>query len=113
DKPVKPKRPLGVTLGVVLGLILGTVAAFINRAIVRGVEDGDVMCRATGVSIFAAIPQSEQQSALEHSMRKGEGGIFALAKVRPDDPTIESVRSLRTSLQFAMLNSTNNIVVVT
>ncbi|MFM0073999.1 polysaccharide biosynthesis tyrosine autokinase [Paraburkholderia sediminicola] len=113
EKPIRPKRPLVVALGVVLGLILGTVAAFINRAIVRGVEDGDVIERATGVSIFAAIPQSEQQSALENAMRKGEEGIFALANVRPDDPTIESVRSLRTSLQFAMLNSTNNIVVVT
>lgn len=113
EKPVKPKRPLVIALGMVLGLILGTAAAFINRAIVRGVEDGDVIERATGLAIFAAIPQSEQQASLENAMRKGEEGVFSLANVRPDDPTVESVRSLRTSLQFAMLNGANNVVAIT
>jgi len=113
EKPVKPKRPLVVALGLIFGLMMGTAVAFINRSIVRGVENADVVERATDLPIYAAIPMSEQQTDLNRAMRRGEKGVFSLANVRPDDPTVESLRSLRTSLQFAMVGGANNIVMIT
>ncbi|MDB5867970.1 MAG: exopolysaccharide transport protein family, partial [Polaromonas sp.] len=40
-------------------------------------------------------------------------GNHLLASLLPDDPCIESLRSLRTALQFAMLDASNNLVVFT
>ena len=39
--------------------------------------------------------------------------MHLLANLHPEDPGIESLRSLRTALQFAMLDAPNNIVLIT
>ncbi|KVO52094.1 polysaccharide biosynthesis tyrosine autokinase [Burkholderia stagnalis] len=113
EMPAKPKRPLVIALGLILGLGLGTTAAFVKRSIVRGVESADQIERATDLAIYAAVSHSENQKTLSHAMRRGETGAHLLAVSHPDDPTIESLRSLRTSLQFAMVGSANNVVMLT
>ena len=41
------------------------------------------------------------------------GGSHVLAVVATQDPVVESLRSLRTALQFAMLDAANNIMLIT
>ncbi|RKT99082.1 protein tyrosine kinase [Burkholderia sp. Nafp2/4-1b] len=113
EMPAKPKRPLVIALSLILGLGLGTTIAFVRRSIVRGVESADQIERATDLAIYAAISHSESQKTLGRAMRRGDAGTHLLAVSHPDDPTVESLRSLRTSLQFAMVGSANNIVMVT
>ncbi len=65
------------------------------------------------MSVYATIPHSNKQAELEGLARRkklGEGNEALLALVDKDDLALESLRSLRTSLQFASLDAANNIV---
>ncbi|MGI4815686.1 MAG: polysaccharide biosynthesis tyrosine autokinase, partial [Janthinobacterium lividum] len=68
---------------------------------------------ATGLSVYSTIPFSPLQEAKSASIRAGARGITLLAQSNPQDPAIESLRSLRTALQFALLESNSNVVMMT
>lgn len=114
-KPVKPKKALILVLGIVLGLFLGVLIAFIRRAMHQGIEDPDLVERKLGLSAFAGIPHSELQKKLHDNMRrsKGKSGDSLLASVDHTDLAVESLRSLRTNLHFALLEASSNIVMLT
>ena len=113
-KPVHPK--LGQTLGLalVLGLLLGVMAAFARRALNRGVEDPDVLEAATGLGVYASVPHSAVQESFRRSTRRnGATGVTGvLAKRDPTDLAVESIRSLRTSLQFALIDAPNRVIAI-
>jgi tyrosine-protein kinase Etk/Wzc len=112
EEPVKPKKALVIALGVVFGLLLGTAAAFFRKTVLGGVEDGFVIERATNLSLYATVPFSANQKELDNNVLE-QSEIKVLAERYPEDITIESIRSLRTSLQFAMLDATNNVIMIT
>ncbi|HYG68472.1 MAG TPA: GNVR domain-containing protein, partial [Anaeromyxobacteraceae bacterium] len=110
-KPVKPKKPTVLALSLFLGLALGVAAAFGRRALDRGVEDPDQVERTMGVPVYASVPQSEVQADAAKKRRHGER-IPILAAANPQELAIESLRSLRTSLQFSLLEAKNQIVTI-
>ena len=113
EKPVKPKRALIILVSLFLGLFLGVMAAFIRRAM-RGTIDSPLMIEeATGLQVYANIQESKQQESLSSKMMAREAGKFILAESYPDDLSIESLRSFRVALQFAMLDAPNNRVMIT
>ena len=61
--------------------------------------------------MYASIPFSKDQEMLE---RKGKTlqGSQLLAATNPADLSIEALRSLRTSLHFAMMEAKNNILMI-
>jgi tyrosine-protein kinase Etk/Wzc len=109
-KPVSPRVANSLGMAVMLGLALGILLAFARRALSRGVGDPDVLEAATGLSFYASIPHSATQPQLVRAAKRGEGISALLATRDPTDPAIESLRSLRTSLQFALMDSPNNVV---
>jgi tyrosine-protein kinase Etk/Wzc len=113
DLPVRPKRPLVIALAAVLGLIVGTVAAFVKSALFGGVEHSEQIEQALGLPVYATVPHSETQVRLQQNMRRGRGGHHVLAAIASEDVAIEGIRSLRTALQFGLLDVTNNVIVVT
>jgi tyrosine-protein kinase Etk/Wzc len=62
--------------------------------------------------VYASIPYSVAQAALHGQMLTKSAKVSVLAHTSPTDLAIESLRSLRTSLQFSMLDAKNNIVLV-
>jgi tyrosine-protein kinase Etk/Wzc len=113
EKPVKPKRALIILVSLFLGLFLGVMAAFIRRAM-RGTIDSPLMIEeATGLQVYANIQESKQQESLSSKIMATEEGQFILAESYPDDLSIESLRSFRVALQFAMLDAPNNRVMIT
>jgi tyrosine-protein kinase Etk/Wzc len=110
-KPVSPKKGQTLALSVVLGLAFGVGLAFVKQALSRGVADPDVVERETGLSVFAALPRSDREIAL---MKRAGKRVPqpVLADTDPDDLAIESVRSLRTSLQFALVDAPTRVVTV-
>ncbi|OIO66658.1 MAG: hypothetical protein AUJ56_11975 [Zetaproteobacteria bacterium CG1_02_49_23] len=114
-QPVKPKKMLITVLGFVLGLFIGVLIAFIRKAMHQGVEDPDLVEKKLGLSAFAGIPHSLLQGKLHEEMRrsKGKSGNSLLASVDHTDLSIESLRSLRTNLHFALLEASNNVVMMT
>ena len=108
--PVKPKKALIVVLATLLGGMLGVAIALLRHALNRGVENPELI-EQIGLPVYASIPFSKDQELLE---RKGKTvqSSHLLAATNPADLSIEALRSLRTSLHFAMMEAKNNILMI-
>ncbi|WP_369968940.1 polysaccharide biosynthesis tyrosine autokinase [Stenotrophomonas rhizophila] len=118
SKPVKPQKGLIVLVSVILGALLSSGAAFLLRMLNPGVED-PAQIEELGLPVYAAIPLSVSSNLLK--IQKGKGGktrIVAdgrshlLAAAEPADLAVEALRSLRTSLHFAMMEAKNNVIAI-
>jgi tyrosine-protein kinase Etk/Wzc len=114
--PIKPNRLLIVGVALVLGLAVGVVLVFIRRALHQGVDDPNKIEKYLDVPVYATVPHSRQQEKLNDILRKSDQPELAapliLGLEHNDDLAIESLRSLRTSLHFAFLEATNNIIMI-
>lgn len=107
-----------LTLGsALLGVLLAIVGVLLRLAFNRAVETPEQL-EAIGLPVYAIVPVSSGQHRLSHFLRRRrkEGvNIFRglLAITDPEEPTVEALRGLRTSLYFAMLESGNNRLMIT
>lgn len=115
--PVKPRKALILAIATLLGGFLSVAFVFLQRMLNPGIEDpADI--EALGLPVYAAIPLSVSNTLPK--LRKGKHGTRVVADGRqhllavtaPADPTVEALRSLRTSLHFAMLEAKNNILTI-
>lgn len=114
EEPVKPKKLLIIVVSLLLGFIAGVMTAALRKALNKTVVDPNVIEKSLGYSIYAEIPFSEEQNkADKQSKKKGNKSIALLAHSLSDHQVTESLRSLRTSIQFALLESHNNIIMIT
>lgn len=112
DAVVKPKKSLILAIGTILGLMLGIVTVFLRKALHQMVDDPEQLELVTGIPVYATVPLSTAVS-LTRGLRDRKKQKSLLALDHPDDPAIESLRSLRTSLHFALMEAKNNIVMIT
>lgn len=112
-KSIKPKKPLIIALCLLLGLILGVGLALIQRSLNRAVQNPEVIEKKFGLPVYATIPYSPKQRELMKTAKRKSNSPSVLAIEDPEDLAIESLRSLRTSLYFAQLNATNNLISIT
>jgi tyrosine-protein kinase Etk/Wzc len=113
EKPVKPKRAIIGLAAVLLGLFMGVMAAFMRKAMRGAIESPKMIEDATGLQVYATILESRHQEAISKKIQAKETGQFVLAETFPDDMAVESLRSFRVALQFAMLDAANNRVMIT
>jgi len=111
---IKPKKSLIVVLATLLGGMLAVALVLIRAAFHRGVENPDEI-EAIGLPVYASIPLSDWQSDMEKKQKTKrqltvEESLLAVAN--PADLSIEALRSLRTSLHFAMMEAKNNILMI-
>ncbi len=109
-EPVKPLRALVIALAGVLGLILGIALALLHKRLHPSLSHPDEIEQKTGLRVLATVPYSAKQ-AQDASSHTARHHILALSA--PTDPAVESFRSLRTALQFAMLDVRNNVLLIT
>lgn len=112
ERPVKPQRGLVLALSGVLGLLGGLGLAFVRNSLRAGIKSAEQIEQELGLNVFATVPKSAMQPALDLDAKAKKPGTHLLATVKPDDAAIESLRSLTTSLKFAMLDAANRIVLV-
>lgn len=119
---VKPRAALVILGGIILGLMLSVVGVLLRSLLNRGIESPQVLEEA-GINVYASIPLSEWQKARDNA-GKTKGKPFKgvsrrykqsqlLAVGNPTDLAVEAVRSLRTSLHFAMMQAPNNVLMMT
>jgi tyrosine-protein kinase Etk/Wzc len=113
EKPIKPQRSQVLAIAGVLGLLAGLGLAFLRNSLRPGIKNADDIEQHLGMHVFATVPHSTEQAELTASEGDAQTGMHLLANLRPEDPGIESLRSLRTALQFAMLDAPNNVVLIT
>lgn len=114
-RAVKPKKPLIVVLATLLGGMLSVGLILVRAAFHRSVESPEQL-EEMGLSVYATIPYSEDQAKIDQQKKKGRKAMALnealLAARNPADLAMESLRSLRTSLHFAMMEAKNNIVMI-
>jgi tyrosine-protein kinase Etk/Wzc len=113
EGPVKPKRSLVVAIAAVIGLTFGIALAIARNAFFRGIRSPQEVEAQTGLSVYSTIPLSPAQDQFARNAAERRPGLHLLAWQAPNDAAVESLRSLRTALQFAMLDADNNRVLVT
>lgn len=113
ELPVKPRKSMVVALAGVLGLLAGLALAFVRNSLRPGIKDPADIEQHAGLHVFATLPHSDIQVQQAKAIKDKVGGSHVLAVVAAQDPVVESLRSLRTALQFAMLDAANNIMLIT
>ncbi|MCD9477020.1 MULTISPECIES: polysaccharide biosynthesis tyrosine autokinase [Photobacterium] len=114
SQAVKPKKSLIVVLATLLGGMLAVAIVLLRAALHRGVENPDEI-EALGLPVYASIPLSDSQSDLDKKYKLKKQHTInetLLTIANPADLSIEALRSLRTSLHFAMMEARNNIVMI-
>lgn len=114
--PVKPKKVLIMSAAVILGLILGTGFVFARRAIFKGIDDPERLERVSSLPIFALVPHSTEQTRFDIDLKRrrhDDPEAPILAMLRPNDVCVEIMRSLRTSIQFSLMEARNRVVMLT
>ncbi|MDR6534866.1 polysaccharide biosynthesis tyrosine autokinase [Variovorax soli] len=111
-KPAKPLRTLCVLLATTLGLLAGLALAFLRNSLRPGLKDPSEIELRTGLHVFATVPHSDAQTKLMREVGKSVARRPLLATANPQDAAVESLRSFRTALQFTMLDSAINIILI-
>ena len=106
---VSPKRFVMHLAGLLIGAVLGALLV-LTRAMLRTTIDdpADIESRL-GLPVYATIPFSKAAEG-----RRGQRGPDSLmVRAAPDDPAVESLRSLRTSLEFALMGAGSKMLAIT
>ena len=115
SEPVKPKKAIIVLIATLIGLLIGIGIVLMRKALNRGVESAEVI-EQLGLPVYASVPYSDLQKTDEDKKVRGASkngdSTLLLAMNHPTDLAIESLRSLRTSLHFGMLEAPNNRLMI-
>ncbi|BDG03425.1 CpsD/CapB family tyrosine-protein kinase [Anaeromyxobacter oryzae] len=109
--PVAPRRAVTAAAAALLGLALGAALALAWHPFVRVDEPGAIE-RATGVSVYAAVPFSVRQEQGAGCAERAGGASPILASVCPEDVAVEALRALRTGLLVELLDAPSRVVAV-
>lgn len=118
-KPVKPRKLLVILIGVIIGLFGSAACVLFKVFLHKGINSPEQL-EEVGISVYATVPLSEWLNKFS------KGGTFRiknnvkgkkeepklLTLENPADLAIEAIRSLRTSLHFAMMDAKNNILMI-
>ena len=111
-EPVSPKAARTLALALLAGLFLGIAAAFLMKALDLGVEDPERLEAELGVPVYGSVPHSDVQQSRGKAAGRRSKSVPVLAVTDPGDLAVEALRSLRTSLQFALAEARNNVVAI-
>lgn len=118
--PIKPRKSRIVLIALILGLFFGAMLAFLRRSFHLGVDDPDMAEHRLGIPVYTTIPHSKIQAKLartelkqKNNKRNDSNKPLLLSTIDNNDLAVESLRSLRTSLHFALLEAKNNIIMIT
>jgi tyrosine-protein kinase Etk/Wzc len=134
NNPIAPRTNLIALVSLMAGIVLGLMVVLIRHMLHQGVTSVDQL-QALGLQVYATIPLSERQLKLfdrlkdskrrhrlakifgkllgDNKRRRGQPENGVLALLDPSDLAIEALRSLRTSLHFAMMEAGNNRLMLT
>lgn len=112
EEPVWPKRPLIIALALLLGLGAGVALAIAKNSLFGGIRNPSEIEAHTGLNVYSSIPLSAAQRTIDKNIESKAPGMHVLALQQSEDPAVESLRSLRTALQFAMLEAPNNRLLI-
>nr|WP_299230712.1 polysaccharide biosynthesis tyrosine autokinase [uncultured Halomonas sp.] len=118
EQPIQPRKPLIVALATVLGGLFMSGVVLVRGLLNTGIEAPDEL-EEVGLAVYATIPLSDEQTKLIKRFKQRSGRSSrelvhgVLAERAPTDTSMEALRGLRTSLHFAMLDASDNRLMIT
>ena len=112
-EPVGLKRPAVLVIALMLGFMASLFVIWIRRSLRVVIEDPETIEIKLGLPVYATIPHSEDEVSISKRVKGAVGPAKLLAMSNPEDDAIESLRGLRTTIHFALLDSTHNSVLIT
>lgn len=115
-KPVKPRKAIALLLSIILGAAASIGYVLLRAFLHRGIESPEQL-EELGINVYSSVPLSEWQQKKDFEFRsknkkKNADSNLLLAFGNPADLAIEAIRSLRTSLHFAMMEAKNNVLMI-
>ncbi len=118
SSPIEPKPALILIVALLVGFLLAVSLILLRGLLNKGIENAEQL-EDIGLPVYATVPRSNDQMKLVKRVKyrnekasKHAIGSF-LAKLYPTDVAVEAIRSLRTSLHFAMMDASNNCIMIT
>ena len=110
-KPIAPKKLQILVLALFLGAFLGTLLALLRNMLRSGIKDSSQIENELDLPVYATVPRSTIQESRVQLLKKKKN-IPILAVKNSDDIAIESLRSMRTAIHFALSSAKNNIIMI-
>ncbi|QBQ98387.1 GNVR domain-containing protein [Paraburkholderia pallida] len=113
ESPVRPKRAFIVVAALLTGLFASVAFALLKRKLNSGIAVVDDIEVGTGLTVYAAVPRSRVQHVLTRRLPSSSPGTTTvLARTASFDAAVESLRSFRSALEFALEEASNHIVLL-
>lgn len=106
--PIKPNKKKNLALGFILGLMLGVGLAFLLDYMDQTIKTTDDVKEKLGLNIFGIIPRIP--FADEDAKLPSKRLVTTLA---PKSPVVESLRALRTNLNYLTSKQKHKVILVT
>lgn len=110
-KPIKPKKLIVLILSIFVGGFIGVLIALLRNMLRTGIKDSTQIENELDLPVYATVPRSPIQESRVQLLKKKKS-IPILAVKNSEDVAIESLRSIRTTIHFALANAKNNIITI-
>jgi tyrosine-protein kinase Etk/Wzc len=113
EKPYWPRPGLLLAIAVLFGLTGGSALVFLRNSLQRHNNYPGLLEYQVGLPLYAAIPHSKKQRKLARLVdggRERQPGI--LVSHDPLDISVESLRSLRTTLEATMASNVSKVIMI-
>lgn len=110
-EPIKPKKLIVLILSLFVGGFIGVLLALLKNMMRSGIKDATQIENELDLPVYATVPRSIIQESRIKLLKKKKN-IPILAVKDSDDIAIESLRSMRTAIYFALMNASNNVIAI-
>jgi tyrosine-protein kinase Etk/Wzc len=113
EKPYWPKPGLLLAVATLFGLSMGSAHVFLRHSLRRHDNYPALLEYQVGLPLFAAIPHSKKQRRLARLIDQGrDRQASVLVSQDPLDISVESLRSLRTTLEATLASDASKVIMV-
>ncbi len=109
--PIKPQKLIVLILSIFVGGFIGVLIALLRNMLSSGIKDSSRIENELDLPVYATVPRSPIQESRVQLLKKKKS-IPILAVKNGEDIAIESLRSIRTTIHFALNNAKNNIIAI-
>jgi tyrosine-protein kinase Etk/Wzc len=110
-KPIKPRKLIILILSIFVGGFIGVLIVLLRNVLSSGIKDSSRIENELDLPVYATVPRSPIQESRVQLLKKKKS-IPILAVKNSEDIAIESLRSIRTTIHFALNNAKNNIIAI-
>ncbi|MGZ7882141.1 polysaccharide biosynthesis tyrosine autokinase [Acinetobacter soli] len=110
-KPIKPNKLIVLALSILVGGFIGVLIALMRKMLRTGIKDSAQIENELDLPVYATVPRSPVQESRIKLLKKKKT-IPILSIKNSDDIAIESLRSMRTAIHFALANAKNNLIMI-